>query len=79
MGQLELLKIQAVETKKAFICPNPEVAIGSLGDGRYRSARPISLSSPPVVEILRHGPSGIKRRRRNGEADARESGNGTPE
>ena len=79
MGQLELVKIQAVETKKAFIRPNPEVAIGSLCDGRYRSARPTSLSSPRVVEILRHGPSGIERRRRNSEADDRESGNGTPE
>ena len=79
MGPLELVKIQTVETNKAFICPNPEIAIGSLCDGRYRSARQTSLSSPRVVEILRHGPGGIDRRRRNSEADARESGNGTPE
>src|SRR5258708_40347477 len=77
MGQFELVKIQAVETNKAFICPNPEKAIGSLCDGRYRAARPTSLSSPRVVEILRHGPSGIDRRRRNGEADHRESGTST--
>jgi len=32
-----------------------------------------------MVEILRHGPGGIDRRRRNSEAEARESGNGTPE
>ena len=79
MGPLELVKIQPVKTNQAFICPNPEIAIGSLCDGRYRSARPTSLSSPPIVEILRHGPSGIERRRRNSEADAGESGNGTPE
>ena len=79
MGPLELMKIQTVETNKAFICPNPEIAIGSLCDSRYRSARQTSLSSPRVVEILRHGPSGIDRRRRNSEADSRESGNGTPE
>jgi hypothetical protein len=79
MGLLELVKIQTVETNKAFIRPNPEIAIGSLCDGRYRSARPTSLRSPRVVEILRHGPGGIDRRRRNSEADSRESGNGTPE
>ena len=79
MGPLELVKIKTVETNKASICPNPEIPIGSLCDGRYRSARPTSLSSPRVVEILRHGPSGIERRRRNSEANARESGNGTPE
>ena len=37
------------------------------------------FSSPRIVEILRHGPSGIERRRRNSQADARESGNRTPE
>jgi hypothetical protein len=79
MGQLELLKIHAVETNQAFIGPNPEIAIGTLCDGRYRSARPTSLSSPRVVEILRHGPSGIERARRNSEADNRDSGNRTPE
>ncbi len=79
MRPLELLKSQTVETNKAFICPNPEIAIGSLCDGRYRSARPTFLSSPGVVEKLRHGPSGIDRRRRNSQADSRESGNGTPE
>jgi hypothetical protein len=79
MGPLELVKIETVETNKAFICPNPEIAIGSLRDGRYRSARQTSLSSPRVVEILRHGPGGIDRRRRNSEPEARESGNGTPE
>ena len=79
MGPLELVKIQTVKTNQAFICPNPEIAIGSLCDGRYRSARPTSLSSPRVVEILRHGPGGIDRRRRNREADSRESDNGTPE
>jgi hypothetical protein len=79
MGQLELVKIKAVETNKAFIGPNPEIAIGTLCDGRYRSAWPTSLSSPRVVEILRRGPSGIERIRRNSEADGREPGNGTPE
>jgi hypothetical protein len=79
MGLLELVKIQTVETNKAFICPNPEIAVGSLGDGRYRSTWPTSLSSPRVVEILRHGPGGIDRRRRTSEADADQSGNGTPE
>ena len=79
MGSLELVKIQTVETNKALICPNPEIAIGSLCDGRYGFARQTSLSSPRIVEILRHGPGGIDRRRRNSEAEARESGNGTPE
>jgi hypothetical protein len=79
MGPLELVKIQTIETNKAFICPNPEIAIGSLCDGRYRSARQTSLSSPRVVEILRHGPGGIDRKCRNSEVDGRESGNGTPE
>jgi hypothetical protein len=79
MRPLELVKIQTVETNKAFICPNPEIAIGSLCDCRYRSARQTSLRSPRVVEILRHGPGGIDRRRRNSEADARESGDGAPE
>jgi hypothetical protein len=76
---LELAKIQTVETNKTSICPNPEIAIGSLCYGRYRSARPTSLSSPRVVEILRHGPSGIDRKRRSSEAESRESGDGTPE
>ena len=79
MGPLEQMKIQTVNTNQAFICPNLEIAIGSLCDGRYRSARPTSLSSPRVVEILRHGPSGIDRRRRNIEEESRESDNGTPE
>ena len=79
MGPLELVKIQTVETNKALICPNPEIAIGSLCDGCYRSARQTSLSSPRVVEILRHGAAGIERRRRNSEADSRESSNSTPE
>jgi hypothetical protein len=79
VGSLELVKIKTVETNKAFICPNPEIAIGSLCDGRYRSARQTSLSSPRIVEILRHGPGGIDRKRRNSEAHDRESGNGTPE
>jgi hypothetical protein len=79
VGPLELVKIQTVETNKAFIRPNPEIAIGSLCDGRYRSARQTFLSSPRIVEILRHRPDGIDRRSRNSEADARESGNGTPE
>src|SRR4029077_10947111 len=79
VSQFELLKIQAVETNKASISPNPEIAIGSLCNGRYGSARPTSLSSPRIVEILRHGPSRIERRCRNSEADARESGKGTPE
>jgi hypothetical protein len=79
MGQLELVKIQAVETNKAFICPNPEMSIGSLCDGRYISAGPTSLRSPRVLEILRQSPSGIERRRRNSEAENRESGKGAPQ
>ena len=79
MGSLELVKIQTVETNQAFICPNPEITIGSLSDGRYRSARQTSRSSPRVMEILRHGPSGVDRRRRNREAESRKSGNGKPE
>jgi hypothetical protein len=79
MGSLELVKIKTVETNKAFICPNPEIAIGSLCDGRYRSSRQTSLSSPRIVEILRHGPGGIDRKRRNSEARDCESGNGRPE
>src|SRR5580704_7832026 len=79
MGPLNLMKIQTVKTNQAFICPNPEIAIGGLCDGRYRSARPTSLSSPRVVQILGHGPTGIDCGRRNSEADSRESGHGTPE
>jgi hypothetical protein len=79
VGLLEVVKIEPVETNQAFFCPNPEIAIGSLGDGRYSSARQTSVSSPRIVEILRHGPGGIERRHRNSEADACESGNGTPE
>src|ERR1700739_1568302 len=77
MGQFEVAKIQAVETNQPFVSPDPEIAIGGLCDGRYRSARPTSLSSPRVVEILPQGPSGIERKRRNSEADACEPGNGT--
>jgi hypothetical protein len=73
------VKVETVETNKAFICPNPEIAIGSLCEGRYRFARQTSLSSPRIVEILRHAPGVIERKRRNSEPDTRESGNGTPE
>jgi len=79
IGQLDLVKTQAVKTNQAFICPNPEIAVGTLCDGGDRSARPPSLSSPRVVDILRHVPGGIDRERRNSEADARECGKGTPE
>jgi hypothetical protein len=79
MGPLELVKIKTVETNKASICPNPEIAIGSLCDGRYSSARQTSLSAPRVMEILRHGSGRIDRRRRNSGAESRQSGNCAPE
>jgi hypothetical protein len=79
MGERELMKIQAVETNETSICSYPEITIGSLCNGRYRSPRPTPLNSPRVVDILRHGLGWIERRRRNGEAGARESGNGAPE
>jgi hypothetical protein len=41
-----LLKIQTVETSKALICPNPEITIGSLCEGRNRSVWQTSLGSP---------------------------------
>src|SRR5258707_13568424 len=76
MGQLELMKLQTVKTNEALICPNPEIAIGSLCDGRYRSARQTSLSPPRAVKTLRTGPGGLTRSGRNSEADAREPANG---
>ena len=79
MGWLKLMKIQTIKANQALVCPNPEIAIGGLCDGRYRSARQTSLGSPRVVEVLRHGPGGIERRGRNSEAEARESENGTTE
>ena len=51
----------AVETKQAFVCTNPQIAVRGLRQRGHCAAIKASIAEPALTKVLRNGSIGIDR------------------
>src|ERR1700730_2052268 len=71
-GSLHQREARSIKADQSACSADPEITIGRLADGIDVSAEKASLSSPCIVDVLRHGSRTIECVRCNGEAETEE-------